>query len=73
MYLLISNQKSNDQDMLSFLQNSEQLEASGETLAEIFLECFYFKTHQSLTHLNIIMARYENTLKSLLNPNKVPF
>ena len=59
--------------MLSFLHNSEQLEASGEKLAEIFLECFYFKTHQTLTHLNVIMARYENTLKSLLNVNKVFF
>ncbi len=62
------NQKTGDEEMNAFLSNQNQnnIEASGEDLNSIFVDCFLVKTSNSLTHLKTLSDRYKGTLKKII-------
>lgn len=60
--------KLGDFEMLAFLKSEDNgLEASGEPLVEIFLQCFLNRSSKSLTHFDVTLERYKNTLKFLIS------
>ena len=65
-------QKISETELKDFIANTEtnNLEATGDFLIEILMECFLLKTNQSLTHLKIILERYKNFLNSLLGASE---
>lgn len=55
----LSSKEPSDQ-LMSFLKDSKNFEASDEQIKEIFLECILQRTKKSLEHLKKFVELYQN-------------